>query len=47
MMRRDDNRRLYFLDPRGLGEARDYLERFWPSAAYSAALSTARAEVVG
>ena len=49
MMCRDDNRRLYFLDPRGLGEARDYLERFWPSAlaAYSAALSTARAEVVG
>ncbi|MFQ6325310.1 ArsR/SmtB family transcription factor [Nocardia sp. NBC_01009] len=46
MVRRDGNRRLYSLDPRGLGDARDYLEQFWPSAlaAYAAALSTARAE---
>lgn len=46
MMRPDGNRRLYFLDPRGLGDARDYLEQFWPSAlaAYAAALSNARAE---
>ncbi|GAB2538110.1 metalloregulator ArsR/SmtB family transcription factor [Nocardia heshunensis] len=44
MMRPDGNRRLYSLDPRGLADARDYLEQFWPSAlaAYSAALSTAR-----
>ncbi|CCF64040.1 ArsR/SmtB family transcription factor [Nocardia cyriacigeorgica] len=43
MMRPDGNRRLYFLDPRGLGDARDYAERFWPSAiaAYSAAVHTA------
>ncbi|MVU82665.1 metalloregulator ArsR/SmtB family transcription factor [Nocardia sp. ET3-3] len=40
------NRRLYSLDPRGLADARDYLEQFWPSAlaAYSAALSNAREE---
>lgn len=40
-MRPDGNRRLYFLDPRGLADARDYLEQFWPSAlaAYAAALS--------
>ncbi|MGW4247485.1 ArsR/SmtB family transcription factor [Nocardia sp. NPDC004722] len=44
MMRPDGNRRLYSLDPRGLADARDYLEQFWPSAlaAYSAALSSAR-----
>ncbi|MEC3956246.1 metalloregulator ArsR/SmtB family transcription factor [Nocardia sp. CDC153] len=44
MMRPAGNRRLYSLDPRGLADARDYLEQFWPSAlaAYSAALSTAR-----
>ncbi|MGW0250592.1 ArsR/SmtB family transcription factor [Nocardia goodfellowii] len=43
MMRQDGNRRLYSLDPRGLADARDYLEQFWPSAlaAYSAALSEA------
>ncbi|MFI5775560.1 ArsR/SmtB family transcription factor [Nocardia sp. NPDC051570] len=43
MMRPDGNRRLYSLDPRGLADARDYLEQFWPSAlaAYSAALSHA------
>ncbi|MFI9503226.1 ArsR/SmtB family transcription factor [Nocardia sp. NPDC052566] len=43
MMRPDGNRRLYFLDPRGLGDARDYLEQFWPSAlaAYAAALESA------
>ncbi|MGW5142553.1 ArsR/SmtB family transcription factor [Nocardia beijingensis] len=43
MMRPDGNRRLYSLDPRGLADARDYLEQFWPSAiaAYSAALKTA------
>ncbi|WP_458685545.1 ArsR/SmtB family transcription factor [Nocardia tengchongensis] len=46
MMRPQGNRRLYSLDPRGLADARDYLEQFWPSAiaAYSAALSTAQAE---
>ncbi|RJO70981.1 ArsR family transcriptional regulator [Nocardia panacis] len=40
-MRPDGNRRMYHLDPRGLGDARDYLERFWPSAlaAYAAAIS--------
>ncbi|APA99041.1 HTH-type transcriptional regulator [Nocardia seriolae] len=44
MMRPAGNRRLYSLDPRGLADARDYLEQFWPSAlaAYSAALSEAR-----
>lgn len=43
MMRPDGTRRLYSLDPRGLGDARDYLEQFWPSAlaAYAAALSSA------
>ncbi len=47
MMRPEGNRRLYSLDPRGLADARDYLEQFWPSAiaAYSAALSTARADL--
>ncbi|QIS13080.1 metalloregulator ArsR/SmtB family transcription factor [Nocardia arthritidis] len=47
-MRPDGNRRLYHLDPRGLGAARDYLEQFWPSAiaAYSAALSAARIDDV-
>ncbi|WP_369638439.1 ArsR/SmtB family transcription factor [Nocardia sp. JMUB6875] len=46
MMRPAGNKRLYSLDPRGLADARDYLEQFWPSAlaAYSAALSTAREE---
>ncbi len=41
------NRRLYSLDPRGLADARDYLEQFWPSAiaAYSAAISSARADM--
>lgn len=41
------NRRLYSLDPRGLADARDYLEQFWPSAiaAYSAAISSARAGI--
>lgn len=48
MMRPDGNRHLYFLDPRGLGDARDYLEQFWPSAlaAYAAALSSARTETM-
>ncbi|UFS98642.1 ArsR/SmtB family transcription factor [Nocardia huaxiensis] len=46
MMRPAGNKRLYSLDPRGLADARDYLEQFWPSAiaAYSAALSNARTE---
>ncbi len=46
MVRPSGNRRLYSLDPRGLADARDYLEQFWPSAiaAYSAALSTARTD---
>ncbi|MEU2255126.1 ArsR/SmtB family transcription factor [Nocardia xishanensis] len=46
MARPEGTRRLYTLDPRGLGDARDYLEQFWPSAlaAYSAALTEARAE---
>ncbi|QIS04523.1 metalloregulator ArsR/SmtB family transcription factor [Nocardia brasiliensis] len=44
LMRPDGTRRLYSLDPRGLSDARDYLDQFWPSAmaAYSAALQTAR-----
>ncbi|MEV6319975.1 metalloregulator ArsR/SmtB family transcription factor [Nocardia sp. NPDC051787] len=43
MVRPEGNRRLYSLDPRGLADARDYLEQFWPSAiaAYSAVLRTA------
>lgn len=47
MSQPDGNRRLYSLDPRGLADARDYLEQFWPSAiaAYSAALSSARADL--
>ncbi|MET8778304.1 metalloregulator ArsR/SmtB family transcription factor [Nocardia sp. NPDC050713] len=46
MVRAEGTRRVYTLDPRGLGDARDYLEQFWPSAlaAYAAALSEARAE---
>ncbi|WP_029897601.1 ArsR/SmtB family transcription factor [Nocardia brasiliensis] len=45
LMRPEGTRRLYSLDPRGLSDARDYLDQFWPSAlaAYSAALQTARA----
>ncbi|QLY27947.1 winged helix-turn-helix transcriptional regulator [Nocardia huaxiensis] len=48
MMRPAGNKRLYSLDPRGLADARDYLEQFWPSAiaAYSAALSNARTEEI-
>ncbi|WP_316575116.1 ArsR/SmtB family transcription factor [Nocardia canadensis] len=44
-MRRDGNRHLYSLDPRGLTDARDYLEQFWPSAlaAHAAALREAAA----
>jgi len=26
------NRRIYRLDPEGIGELRDYLDRFWGSA---------------
>ncbi|MET7770997.1 metalloregulator ArsR/SmtB family transcription factor [Nocardia sp. NPDC005366] len=46
MVRADGTRRLYSLDPRGLSDARDYLEQFWPSAlaAYAAALGDARAD---
>nr|WP_198428965.1 metalloregulator ArsR/SmtB family transcription factor [Nocardia bovistercoris] len=42
LMRPDGNRHLYSLDPRGLGDARDYLDQFWPSAlaSYSAAMAT-------
>lgn len=42
-MHRDGTRHLYRLDPRGLTDARDYLERFWPSAlaAHAAAVRTA------
>jgi DNA-binding transcriptional ArsR family regulator len=29
---RDGNRRIYRLDPNGIGELRDYLDRFWDSA---------------
>ncbi|MGX1776486.1 ArsR/SmtB family transcription factor [Nocardia brasiliensis] len=44
LMRPEGTRRLYSLDPRGLSDARDYLDQFWPSAlaAYSAALQSAR-----
>ena len=28
----DGNRRIYRLDPDGIGELRDYLDRFWSSA---------------
>lgn len=47
MAQPEGTRRLYTLDPRGLADARDYLEQFWPSAiaAYSAALSSARADI--
>lgn len=46
MVRPAGNKRLYSLDPRGLADARDYLEQFWPSAiaAYSAAVSNARGD---
>ncbi|MFC8531856.1 ArsR/SmtB family transcription factor [Nocardia sp. NPDC057227] len=42
-MRPDGNRRLYHLDPRGLADVRDYVERYWPSAlaAYAAAIDEA------
>lgn len=45
-MQRDGNRHLYRLDPRGLTDARDYLERFRPSAlaAHAAAVRTAHDE---
>ncbi|MFC6012259.1 ArsR/SmtB family transcription factor [Nocardia lasii] len=45
-MRRDGNRHLYSLDPRGLNDARDYLDKFWPSAlaAHAAALRDAVGE---
>ncbi|WP_373284293.1 ArsR/SmtB family transcription factor [Nocardia paucivorans] len=44
LVRSAGNRRLYSLDPRGLGDVRDYLEQFWPSAlaSYAAALDEAR-----
>lgn len=44
MVRAAGNRRLYSLDPRGLGDVRDYLEQFWPSAlaSYAAAFDEAR-----
>ena len=29
---RDGSRRIYRLDPEGIGELRDYLDRFWGSA---------------
>jgi DNA-binding transcriptional ArsR family regulator len=29
---RDGNRRIYQLDPKGIGELRDYLDRFWGRA---------------
>ncbi|HUZ09119.1 MAG TPA: metalloregulator ArsR/SmtB family transcription factor [Acidimicrobiales bacterium] len=29
---REGNRRIYQLDPRGIGELRDYLDRFWGTA---------------
>jgi DNA-binding transcriptional ArsR family regulator len=29
---RDGNRRIYQLDPQGLAELRDYLDRFWSTA---------------
>ncbi len=47
MVQPSGNHRLYSLDPRGLADARDYLEQFWPSAiaAYSAALFSARADL--
>jgi len=43
MVRARGNHRMYSLDPRGLGAARDYLDQYWPSAlaAYSAALAEA------
>ena len=30
--RRDGTRRIYELDPRGIGELREYLDRFWSHA---------------
>jgi DNA-binding transcriptional ArsR family regulator len=30
--RRDGTRRIYQLDPNGIGELRDYLDRFWNTA---------------
>jgi len=30
--RRDGNRRIYRIDPGGIGELRDYLDRFWGQA---------------
>jgi DNA-binding transcriptional ArsR family regulator len=32
---REGTRRIYSLDPRGLDELRDYLERFWNTALHS------------
>lgn len=44
MARIQGSRNVYSLDPRGLADARDYLEQFWPAAltAYAAAVSDAR-----
>ena len=30
--RRDGTRRIYRVDPNGLGEVRDYFDRFWETA---------------
>jgi DNA-binding transcriptional ArsR family regulator len=45
--RRDGNRRIYQLDPKGIDELRGYLERFWNQAlaAFKAAAEQADEEV--
>ena len=43
MGRAEGRRRMYALDPRGIGAARDYLDGFWPAAisAYAQAVASA------
>jgi DNA-binding transcriptional ArsR family regulator len=41
---RDGNRRIYQLDPKGIGELRDYLDRFWGSALNEFKAKTERRE---
>jgi DNA-binding transcriptional ArsR family regulator len=42
---RDGNRRIYRLDPGGIAELRDYLDRFWSSALASFKAAAEREEL--
>jgi DNA-binding transcriptional ArsR family regulator len=47
MVRAEGRRRMYALDPRGIGAARDYLDGFWPAAISAYARAVASAPVTG